>query len=76
MRYVEDDNGGAHSVRYFVYNQDESGPAQIYSDGKVINATWHMGWASPMYFTDQDGRFIELNTGLTWIHVLGNGQRS
>ena len=74
VRYVEDDNGGAHSVRYFVYNQDESGPAQIYSDGKVINATWHMSWTSPMYFTDQDGRFIELNTGLTWIHVLGNGQ--
>src|SRR5919204_45147 len=76
MSYVEDDNGGAHSVRYFVYNQDESGPAEIYSDGKVINATWHMSWTSPMYFTDQDGRFIELNTGLTWIHVLGNGQRS
>jgi DUF3048 family protein/Big-like domain-containing protein len=69
--YVEDESGGAHGVDYGMLGQ---GPAEIYSDGKLIAATWHMDQHSPMYFTDAAGNFIELNTGLTWIHVLGNGQ--
>ena len=75
--YVEDDNGGARSVQYFRFPpfEVESGTAQIYSDGKMINATWHMGPDWPMFFTDAQGKFIELNTGLTWIHVIGIGQR-
>jgi hypothetical protein len=71
MSYVEDENGGARSVYYQMVG---SGPAEIYSDGKMIEATWHMDQLTPVYFTDAQGNFIELNTGLTWIHVLGNGQ--
>ncbi len=80
--WIEDENGGAGSVWYELIG---SGPAQIYSDGKVIQATWHMGdnipnittnwyWRNNQapYFTDQDGNLIELNSGLTWIHVVGN----
>ena len=76
-KYVEDDNGGARSVQYFRFPpfEVESGTAQIYSDGKLISATWHLGPDWPMYFTDAQGKFIELNTGLTWIHVIGTGQR-
>jgi hypothetical protein len=79
--WVEDVNGGAQSIRY---GMNGSGSAQIWSDGKLIAATWHMGvdgqefWQNttmPLYFTDNStNQVIRLNTGLTWIHVLGNGQ--
>jgi len=77
--WVEDDNGGAHSVWYDMLG---SGPAEVYSDGLVVHATWHMGSPgqayfdnhAPVWFTDEAGKLLVLNTGLTWIHVLGNGQ--
>jgi hypothetical protein len=69
--WVEDVNGGAHSIIYDLMGQ---GPAELYSDGRVINATWHMASGLPLYFTDANGQFIRLNTGLTWVHVVGNGQ--
>lgn len=69
--WTEDVNGGAHSIIYDLYGD---GPAEIYSDGRMIAATWHMSRDFPMYFTDGNGQLIPLNTGLTWIHVLGNGQ--
>jgi hypothetical protein len=78
--WIEDDNGGAHAVWYTMLG---SGPAQVYMDGQVIPATWHMGQApgqayytnpDPVWFTDNNGQVIRLDTGLTWIHVIGNGQ--
>ena len=79
--WVEDENGGAHSVWYDMLG---GGPADIWSDGKVVHGGWHMGdpnvpmWDNhqPVYFTDEQGKVIELNSGLTWIHVVGNGQTS
>jgi hypothetical protein len=79
--WVEDDNGGAGSVWYEMIG---SGSAQIWSDGRSIPATWHMGdnlgvspnnyWQNTEapYFTDANGKVIELNSGLTWVHVVGN----
>ncbi len=78
--WIEDDNGGAHSVWY---DLNGSGPAEVYSDGMLIPATWHMGKGSgqaywdnhdPIWFSDAGGVPLELNSGLTWIHVVGNGQ--
>ena len=77
--WVEDENGGAGSVWY---EMTGSGPAEIYSNGKLVHATWHMGPQGanydqnnqPMYFTDENGNLVQLNNGLTWIHTLGNGQ--
>jgi len=69
--WVEDTNGGAHSIIYDLAGQ---GPAELYSDGRLIKATWHMSQGVPIYFTDASGRFIHLNAGLTWIHLVGNGQ--
>jgi hypothetical protein len=78
--WVEDEAGGAHSVWYHMLG---SGPAEVYSDGLVVHATWHMGSGpgqayfdnhTPVWFTDEAGKVLLLNTGLTWIHVLGNGQ--
>lgn len=79
---VEDDNGGAHSVWYSMLG---TGPAEIYSNGRLIHATWHMGQDpnqqyydnhQPIWFTDEGGHLVRLNTGLTWLHVIGNGQTS
>lgn len=78
--WIEDDNGGAHSVWYDVLG---TGAADIYSDGRLVHATWHMGQGpnqpygqnhQPVYFTDEAGNVMELNSGLTWVHILGNGQ--
>ena len=80
--WVEDENGGAHSIWYFM---NGSGAADIYSDGKVIHGQWHQGHADqdydqnttqPVYFTDNNGNVIRLNSGLTWVHVVGLGQNS
>ena len=78
--WVEDENGGAQSVWYLMIG---SGPAEIWSDGRGIQGTWHMGDGLPdhkaywlnnqaPYFTDSAGNLIELNSGLTWVHVVGN----
>lgn len=78
--WIEDDNGGAHSIWYDLLG---SGPAEVYSDGRVVDATWHMGSApgqwyydnrTPVWFSDGAGKPLHLNSGPTWIHVLGNGQ--
>jgi hypothetical protein len=29
-----------------------------------------------VYFTDETGKLLRLNTGLTWVHVVGDGQAS
>jgi hypothetical protein len=78
--WVEDDNGGAHSVWYDMLG---TGPADIWSNGTAVHATWHMGAGGPqpfydnhqpVWFTDEQGGVIELNSGLTWVHVVGSGQ--
>jgi hypothetical protein len=67
------------------YEMVGTGPAELYSDGKLIHTTWHMGTAGQVYFEnnqpiwfsdDATGLVVELNTGVTWIHVMGNGQNS
>lgn len=78
--WVEDETGGAEGVWYDLLG---TGPAEIYSNGRLLQATWHMGSApgqwyydnhTPLWFTDSAGNVILLNTGLTWVHVVGNGQ--
>lgn len=80
--WIEDENGGAHSIWYDMLG---SGPAEVYANGLVVHATWHMGAGGgqpyydnhqPVWFTDESGRQLLLDTGLTWIHVLGDGQTS
>jgi hypothetical protein len=77
--WIEDDNGGAHSVWYDLIG---SGPAEVYAEGRLVHATWHLGtpgqnyWDNhaPLWLTDEAGAELRLDTGLTWYHVLGNGQ--
>jgi len=65
------------------YEMTGTGPAEVYSNGRLVRATWHMGSAGqvymdntqPIWFSDDaSGLPLELNTGLTWVHVVGNGQ--
>ncbi len=80
--WTEDVNGGAGSIRY---QMNGAGPAEIWSNGRMVHATYHQGGDSqdyyqnldqPVYFTDEGGNVLRLNTGLTWVHVVGNGQTS
>ena len=79
--WVEDENGGAHCIWYDMLGD---GAAEIYSDGRVIQGQWHMGDGGAQFFqndrapwfSDAAGKPIELNSGLTWIHLVGNGQTS
>ena len=78
--WVEDENGGAGSIWYEMLG---AGPADIYTDGGVTHAIWHFGddlkvaklgyWLNSegMWFSDRSGNPLELNTGLTWVHVIG-----
>jgi hypothetical protein len=76
--WVEDENGGAHSLWYDMLG---SGAAEIWSDGRMVSATWHLGAAGlaanaywrndqAVWFTDAAGNVVNMNVGLTWIHVL------
>ncbi len=65
------------------YEMVGTGSAELYSDGRLIHTTWHMGNSGQVYFDnntpiwfsdDATGQVLELNTGVTWIHVIGNGQ--
>jgi hypothetical protein len=63
---------GYHTEYYELAGQ---GTADIYSDGMVIHATWkHPNRDVPAVYYDSNGNPIELNTGLTWIHVIGSDQ--
>jgi hypothetical protein len=57
------------------YELQGEGPADIYSNGGVVHATWkHPDRNFPVVYYGPDGQPIELNTGLTWVHVVGNNQ--
>jgi hypothetical protein len=78
--WVEDEIGGARGVDYDMLG---SGPAEVFTGGRTVAATWHMGQAGqrysqnpyPVWFSDAaSGAVLRLDTGLTWIHVVGDGQ--
>jgi hypothetical protein len=57
------------------YELAGEGTADIYSDGGVIHATWrHPNRDLPVVYYGADGNPIDLNTGLTWVHVIGSDQ--
>ena len=57
------------------YELAGEGTADIYSDGGVIHTTWrHPDRNLPVVYYGADGNPVDLNTGLTWVHVLGSDQ--
>lgn len=55
------------------YELTGDGKADIFVDGVVTHATWHHPDPNvPAVYLDGNGNPIELDNGLTWVHVIGS----
>ena len=55
------------------YELTGDGKADIFVDGVVIHATWHHPDPNvPAVYLDASGNPIDLDNGLTWVHVIGS----
>ena len=55
------------------YELTGDGRADIFVDGVVIHATWHHPDPNvPAVYLDASGNPIDLDNGLTWVHVIGS----
>ena len=62
-----------HGYHTEAYELTGDGTADIYSDGIVIHGTWHHPDPNvPTVYLDPNGDPIDLNSGLTWVHVIGS----
>ena len=62
-----------HGYYTEAYELTGDGRADIFVDGVVIHATWHHPDANvPAVYLDASGNPIELDNGLTWVHVIGS----
>ncbi len=67
--------GVHHTYNTEYYELAGEGKADIYTDGTMIHATWkHPDRNIPVVYYDANGDPIDLNTGLTWVHVVGSDQ--
>jgi hypothetical protein len=67
--------GVHHTYNTEYYELAGEGTADIYSDGGMIHATWkHPNRDVPVVYYDASGNPVDLNTGLTWVHVIGSDQ--
>jgi len=73
---VNPGNTGVHHTYHTEYYElAGQGTADVYSDGGVIHVTWrHPNRDLPVVYYDANGSPVDLNTGLTWIHVIGSDQ--
>ena len=62
-----------HGYYTEAYELTGDGKADVYVDGVVIHATWHHPDPNvPAVYLDANGNPIELDNGLTWVHVIGS----
>jgi len=55
------------------YELKGEGRADVFTGGVVIHATWRRpDLNAPVAYYTTDGEPIELDTGLTWVHVIGS----
>jgi hypothetical protein len=67
--------GVHHTYNTEYYELGGDGYADIYSDGGMIHVTWkHPNPDLPVVYYDAGGNPVDLNTGLTWVHVIGSDQ--
>ncbi|HYY45853.1 MAG TPA: DUF3048 domain-containing protein [Candidatus Angelobacter sp.] len=67
--------GVHHTYNTEYYELAGEGTADIYTDGGMIHATWkHPNRDVPVVYYDASGNPVDLNTGLTWVHVIGSDQ--
>ena len=78
VEYVKSylDTNPANSFHgYFTeaYELTGDGKADIFVDGIVVHATWHHPDPNvPAVYLDAAGNPIDLDSGLTWVHVVGS----
>src|ERR1700694_3046884 len=78
VQYVNSylDTNPANSFHgYFTeaYELTGDGKADIFVDGVVVHATWHHPDPNvPAVYLDAAGNPIDLDNGLTWVHVIGS----
>jgi len=78
VQYVNSflDTNPANSFHgYFTeaYELTGDGKADIFVDGVVIHASWHHPDPNvPAVYLDASGNPIDLDNGLTWVHVIGS----
>jgi hypothetical protein len=62
-----------HGYYTEAYELTGDGKADVFVDGIVIHATWHHPDPNvPAVYLDANGNPIELDNGLTWVHVIGS----
>jgi Protein of unknown function (DUF3048) N-terminal domain/Protein of unknown function (DUF3048) C-terminal domain/Bacterial Ig-like domain len=62
-----------HGYYTEAYELTGDGRADIYVDGVVVHATWHHPDPNvPAVYLDANGNPIDLDSGLTWVHVIGS----
>jgi hypothetical protein len=62
-----------HGYHTEAYELTGDGKADVFVDGVVIHATWHHPDPDvPAVYLDANGDPIELDNGLTWVHVIGS----
>ena len=62
-----------HGYHTEAYELTGDGKADIFVDGIVIHGTWHHPDPNvPAVYLDANGNPIELDNGLTWVHVIGS----
>ena len=70
-----DTHGGNSFHGYYTeaYELTGDGKADIFVDGIVIHGSWHHPDPNvPAVYLDASGNPIELDNGLTWVHVIGS----
>ncbi|MCR5801935.1 MAG: DUF3048 domain-containing protein [Lachnospiraceae bacterium] len=70
-----DDNG---YLVFDVYSTSPSNEAYVFTEGKMIKASWSKGFDryDPVYYYDEDGEEIVLNQGKTWICLLWDAHKN
>src|SRR5437773_3668291 len=62
-----------HGYYNEAYELTGDGKADIFVDGVVVHATWHHPDPNvPAVYLDANGDPINLDNGLTWVHVIGS----
>ena len=70
-----DTHGGNSFHGYYTeaYELTGDGKADVFVDGIVIHGTWHHPDPNvPAIYLDASGNPIQLDNGLTWVHVIGS----
>ncbi len=73
--YLDKDPRNSFQGKYYTeyYELSGEGKADIYTGGVIIHAIWrHPNREVPLVYYSPEGEPIDLDTGLTWVHIIGS----